>query len=119
MRDDNFRIQVAEGGIHIYSRQGHQVVTDPFEAFAKLGVEADGSHAFYLGYELAKAEIAAALGKRYAQDNPLDWGIAAGKTSEDLTQCAPEGATLKAKREAAARARHPVAKGKNDEPETG
>ena len=40
---------------------------------------ADGAHAFYLGYELAKAEIAIALGKRYAQDNPLDWGVAAGR----------------------------------------
>ena len=41
------------------------------------------------------------LGKRYAQDNPLDWGIAADKKSEDLVRHAPEGATLKAKRESA------------------
>ena len=40
----------------------------PFELFDKLGVEADGAHAFYLGYELAKAEIARSLGKRYTQD---------------------------------------------------
>ena len=111
VRDDNFRIQVAADGIHIYSRQGHHTVTDPFDAFPKLGVSADGGHAFYLGYELAKAEIALALGKRYAQDNPLDWGIATDKKSEDLTQCAPVGETLKAKREAAALARHPTAKG--------
>lgn len=110
VRDDNYRIQVAVDGIHIYSRQGHQVVTDPFAAFPNLGVEADGAHAFYLGYELAKAEIALELGKRYAQDNPLDWGIAAEKKSQDLTQCAPESTTLKAKRDAAALARHPTAK---------
>ena len=110
IRDDNFRIQVAEDGIHIYSRQGHQIVTDPFAAFPKLGVEADGAHAFYLGYELAKAEIAFELGKRYAQDNPLDWGIAADKKAQDLTQCAPESTTLKDKREAASLARHPTAK---------
>ena len=60
--------------------------------------EKDGAHAFYLGYELAKAEIARALGKRYAQDSPLDWGVAADRKSEDLTQHAPEGATLKAAR---------------------
>jgi dihydropteroate synthase len=101
VRDDNFRIQVGEDGVHIYSRQGHHVDRDPFELFPKLGVEADGAHAFYLGYELAKAEIAMALGKRYAQDNPLDWGVAADKKSEDLIRHAPEGATLKAKEQGA------------------
>ncbi len=59
VRDQNFRIEVAEDGIHIYNRDGHYVARDPFELFDKLGVEADGPHAFYLGYELAKAEIAA------------------------------------------------------------
>ncbi|NOT71678.1 MAG: dihydropteroate synthase [Hyphomicrobium sp.] len=96
-RDDNFRIQVGEAGVHIYSRQGHHSARDPFELFPKLNVDADGAHAFYLGYELAKAEIAMQLGKRYVQDNPLDWGISADKKSEDLTRHAPEGATLKAK----------------------
>jgi hypothetical protein len=99
VRDDNFRIQVGEDGVHVYSRQGHHVDRDPFELFPKLGVETDGAHAFYLGYELAKAEIAMVLGKRYAQDNPLDWGVAADKKSEDLIRHAPEGATLKAKNE--------------------
>ena len=100
VRDDNYRIQVAEDGIHIYSRQGYQVVTDPFSAYPQLNVATDGPHAFYLGYELAKAESAWVLGKRYAQDNPLDWGIAADKKPIDVTQCAPVGTTLKAKREA-------------------
>ena len=97
VRDDNFRIQAGEEGVHIYSRQGHHIARDPFDLFPKLGVEADGAHAFYLGYELAKAEIAQVLGKRYVQDNPLDWGIAADKKSEDLIRHAPEGATLIAK----------------------
>jgi dihydropteroate synthase len=97
VRDDNFRIQVGDEGVHIYSRQGHHVARDPFDLFPKLNVDADGAHAFYLGYELAKAEIAMQLGKRYAQDNPLDWGIATDKKSEDLIRHAPEGATLKAK----------------------
>ena len=44
-----------------------------------------------------------ALGKRYAQDNPLDWGVAADKKSEDLIRHAPEGATLKAKTRASAK----------------
>ncbi len=99
VRDGNFRIEVAEDGLHIYNRDGHHVAADPFDLFAKLGVEDDGAHAFYLGYELAKAEIARALGKRYAQDTPLDWGVAADKKSEDLARHAPEGATLKAAKE--------------------
>ncbi|MEQ1652832.1 MAG: DUF6513 domain-containing protein [Hyphomicrobium sp.] len=99
VRDANFRIQVGDDGVHIYSRDGHHVARDPFDLYAKLNVDADGAHAFYLGYELAKAEIALHLGKRYAQDNPLDWGIAADKKNEDLIRHAPEGATLKAKKE--------------------
>ncbi len=98
VRDNNFRIEVAEDGIHIYNRDGHFVARDPFELFDKLGVEADGPHAFYLGYELAKAEIAQALGKRYTQDGGLDWGVAADRKAEDLTRHATEGATLKAAR---------------------
>ena len=54
---------------------------------------------YYHKFVLAKAEIALALGKRYAQDNPLDWGVAADKKSEDLIRHAPEGATLKAAKE--------------------
>jgi dihydropteroate synthase len=100
VRDKSFRIEAAEDGIHIYNRDGHYVAADPFDMFARLGVHSDGPHAFYLGYELAKAEIARALGKRYAQDSPLDWGVAADKKSEDLTRHAPEGATLKAAKEA-------------------
>ena len=86
----------AVDGLHIYNRDGHHIAADPFALFDKLGVEKDGAHAFYLGYELAKAEIARALGKRYAQDGPLDWGVAADRKADDLTQHAPEGATLKA-----------------------
>jgi dihydropteroate synthase-like protein len=99
VRDANFRIAAAADGIHVYNRDGHHAAADPFDLFPKLAVDADGAHAFYLGYELAKAEIARALGKRYAQDNPLDWGVAADKKSEDLTRHAPEGATLKARKE--------------------
>jgi dihydropteroate synthase len=98
VRDQNYRIEVAEDGIHIYSRDGHHVARDAFSLFDKLGVEADGAHAFYLGHELAKAEIAHALGKRYTQDGSLDWGVAADHKVEDLTRHANEGATLKAAR---------------------
>lgn len=98
VRDKNFRIEVAEDGIHVYNRDGHYVATDAFELFDRLGVEKDGPHAFYLGHELAKAEIAYALGKRFTQDGSLDWGVAAAKKVENLTRHATEGATLKAAR---------------------
>ena len=99
IRDGNFRIHVGEKLIHIANRDGHHTAKDPFDLFPKLGVETDGAHAFYLGYELAKAEIALALGKRYVQDGALDWGAAADKKSEDLTRHAPESTTLKTKKE--------------------
>jgi len=97
VRDANFRIATAEDGIHIFNRSGHHVAQDAFSLFPKLGVEADGAHAFYLGAELTKAEIAWALGKRYAQDEPLDWGCAADKLEEDKDRLREIGHTLRAK----------------------
>ncbi len=116
IRDANFRIQAAEDGVHIYNRFGHHATDgDMFDLYPKLGVEDDASHAFYLGYEIAKAEIAYHLGKRYTQDRPLDWGVATDKPDEDLVHHAPEGATLKAAREKAERERK-SAKPKRDPP---
>jgi hypothetical protein len=40
-------------------------------------VATEGAHAFYLGAELTKAEIAWRLGQRYARDEALDFGLAA------------------------------------------
>jgi hypothetical protein len=97
VRDANFRIEAAEDGVHIYNREGHHVAADALSLFPKLGVEADGAHAFYLGTELMKAEIAFRLGKRYAQDEPLDWGVAVERAAEDLTRLAEVGHTLRAK----------------------
>ncbi|MFC6491034.1 DUF6513 domain-containing protein [Nitratireductor sp. GCM10026969] len=97
VRDANFRIMTAPDGIHIFSSKGHFVAQDAFELFPKLGVEADGAHAFYLGAELMKAEIAWRLGKRYVQDEPLAWGVAAPAPEEDRTRLAEAGHTLRAK----------------------
>jgi dihydropteroate synthase-like protein len=98
VRDQNFRIEIAEDGIHIYNRDGHHVAKDAFDLFPKLGVEKDGAHAFYLGAELARAETAYRLGKRYAQDEPLDWGVAADAPADDKTRLKEAGHTLVAKR---------------------
>jgi dihydropteroate synthase-like protein len=97
--DDNFRIEVAEDGIHVYNRQGHHVEQDAFALFEKLNIASDGAHAFYLGAELTKAEIAWRLGKRYAQDEPLDFGCAIDVAAEDRTRLKAAGHTLRAKSE--------------------
>jgi dihydropteroate synthase-like protein len=97
VRDPSYRIATAKDGIHIFNRAGHYIGRDALSFFPRLGVEADGAHAFYLGTELAKAETALALGKRYTQDEPLDWGRAADKPEEDKTRLSEAGHTLRAK----------------------
>ena len=96
IRDANFRIETAEDGIHVYSRDGHYVAQDAFTLFPKLGVGKDAPHAFYLGAELMKAEIAWRLGKRYAQDEALNWGCAVDPLVEDRTRLREVGHTLRA-----------------------
>jgi dihydropteroate synthase-like protein len=95
VKDENFRIELAEDGIHVYNRSCHEVAQDAFSLFGKLGVERDGAHAFYLGAELTRAEIAWRLGKRFAQDEPLDWGIAVDRPEEDRTRLREAGHTLR------------------------
>jgi dihydropteroate synthase-like protein len=98
VRDKNFRIEVAEDGIHIYNRDGHHVSQEIFDLYAKLDLGDDSAHAFYLAAELARAEIAWRLGKRYAQDEPLYWGVAADMPVDDKTQLKEAGHTLIAKK---------------------
>lgn len=74
VKDPSFRIQVSEEGVSIYNRDGLWQDTDPFRLYPQLGVENDASHAFYLGVELARAQIAWQLKKRYNQDEELQWG---------------------------------------------
>ena len=94
--DPSYRIQISPEGVNIFNRDGIQTKTDPFEFFPELGVEHDGGHAFYLGVELARAEIAWQLGKRYNQDQPLTWGCAteAAPQTVDLHTFKPAGTTL-------------------------
>jgi dihydropteroate synthase-like protein len=99
VRDANFRVEASVDGIHVYNGDGHHIAEDAFALFPKLGVENDGAHAFYLGAELTKAETAFRLGKRYAQDEPLDWGIAVDRQAEDRTRLAEAGHTLRAKKD--------------------
>ncbi len=99
VRDANFRIANACDGIHLYRQHLHQTRADALSFFPDLDVEHDGAHAFYLGTELAKAEIAFRLGKRYVQDEPLAWGCAAPTAERDASRLAEAGHTLRAKRD--------------------
>lgn len=97
IKDPSYRIQISRDGLHVFNRDSLHTAQDPFELYPHLQVESDGGHAFYLGVELARAEIAWQLGKRYAQDQRLNWGCAvqAGETKVDLHDFKPAGTTLK------------------------
>ncbi len=95
VRDSNFRIEVAADGIHVYARGLHHVGTEALSLFPNLGLTHDTGHAFYLGAELQKAEIAWRLGKRYAQDEPLDWGVGVDRPAEDLLRLREAGHTMR------------------------
>jgi dihydropteroate synthase-like protein len=95
VRDPNFRVQVSAAGLHVYNRDGLRRGSGAFELWPQLGLDNDAAHAFYMGVELAHAEIAWRLGKRYVQDQPLDWGCAVEREAENLDAwCAP-GTTMK------------------------
>ncbi|WP_295455633.1 DUF6513 domain-containing protein [uncultured Thiodictyon sp.] len=95
IRDPNYRIQVSAEGIHCFNRDGLHTADDPFALYPHLGVEQDAGHAFYLGVELARAQIAHQLGKRYVQDQPLRWGCVLSSAVADLNHYAPVGTTRK------------------------
>ncbi|MBX2879108.1 MAG: dihydropteroate synthase [Granulosicoccus sp.] len=76
VKDVNYRIQVSQEGVHLYNKDGHVVASDPFELMPLIDVKGDLSHMFYLGVELGRAQIAWQLGKRYLQDNEIEWGVA-------------------------------------------
>jgi dihydropteroate synthase-like protein len=80
IRDHNYRIFVAENEIHLLSANLHIHALDPFQIMETLRGGApkhlDPGHAFYLGYEMAKARVALTLGKNYVQDEALNWGLA-------------------------------------------
>ena len=88
IKDNNFRVFAEGGHVHLIGAGLHIAERDPFVVFERLlnpgfggaadmhqpPTNLDPSHAFYLGYEMAKAAIAVALGKDYRQDEALNWG---------------------------------------------
>jgi dihydropteroate synthase len=79
IRDHNYRIFAERGMLHAVTAGLHLSEIDPYLLFERLAAAApkplDSGHAFYLGYELAKAHTALTLSKDYRQDEALDWGF--------------------------------------------
>ncbi|MCS7467740.1 DUF6513 domain-containing protein [Stieleria sp. ICT_E10.1] len=91
IKDNNYRLFAQDDAIHLVSRQLYLRDQDPFLLFERLLNEpiadnVDRGHAFYLGYEMAKASIALTLGKQYEQDRALNWGFLTRR--EDLHRIA-------------------------------
>lgn len=77
IRDPNYRVQISDDGIYVFNRDGLTLGQEPFAMFPELiQLQDDAPHAFYMGVELARAQIAWQLGKRYEQDEELAWGVA-------------------------------------------
>lgn len=79
LRDNNYRLFAQDEKIHLLSAGLHLSDADPFLLFEQLmklpqSDNVDAGHAFYLGFEMAKAITALTLGKQYDQDQALRWG---------------------------------------------
>jgi dihydropteroate synthase-like protein len=75
--DRNYRLFAEEGLLHAINGMMHLMGSDPFLLFEEMHSRQplDAAHAFYLGYEMAKAVTALTLGKNYVQDQALRWGF--------------------------------------------
>jgi dihydropteroate synthase-like protein len=75
--DRNYRLFAERGLLHVLSGKMFLQGSDPFALFRQMCQRdaIDPAHAFYLGYELARAVTALTLGKNYVQDQALRWGF--------------------------------------------
>jgi dihydropteroate synthase-like protein len=73
LTDPNFRIYLDQHQIYVFNADRFIAGTDIEAIFGQLGID-EASHAFYIGHELTKAQLALQLGKNYQQDQPLRWG---------------------------------------------
>ncbi len=73
LTDPNIRIFIDNRQIYAFNADRFIAGTEIETIFTELGV-AEASHAFYLGHELTKAQLALQLSKNYEQDQPLRWG---------------------------------------------
>jgi dihydropteroate synthase len=101
LTDRNFRIETDGEAIFVFNCERFVKDTSIRAIFPRLGIEDDASHAFYLGRELMKADLARRLGKKYIQGEPLHWGY--------LTYAEEEGGEHARARRAPARPRREAA----------
>ena len=93
IKDNNYRLFAEDEQIHLVSAGLHLAEADPFALFARLVARQpknlDAGHAFYLGFEMAKALTALTLGKDYRQDEALDWGYLTRKEQSHRLKRSP------------------------------
>ena len=98
VKDSSYRIMNTDDGVHLFNKKGLQLAVDPFDFFEKIEVGDDTGHAFYLGVELARAQIAYQLGKSYEQDEELKWGCLVDEKIDDKLVFKEQGSTYKKKK---------------------
>ena len=74
LTDRNFRIETDGEAVYVFNCEQFVKGSSIRGIFKRLSIGEDASHAFYLGRELMKADLARHLGKKYIQGEPLDWG---------------------------------------------
>mgnify|MGYP001339610353 FL=1 len=95
VKDKNYRIYVNNDGIHVFNNKNFYTEKDAAEFYQYLDIKNDDGHAYYLGMELARAEIAYQLGKRYDQDELLKWGCSVEISEDDLMRFKKAGHTMR------------------------
>ena len=80
IKDHNYRLFAEDGQLHAVTAGLHAERRRSLRAVRAAAKpprrgRSTPSHAFYLGYEMAKAVTALTLGKDYRQDEALDWGF--------------------------------------------
>lgn len=95
IKDKNYRIYVNDDGIHLFNKNIYKCFDDPYDFYEYLEINNDSGHAFYLGIELARAQVAYQLKKHYFQDEELDWGCLIDKKEDNKLKTKQLGPTFK------------------------
>ena len=70
------RVNVSVAGIHVYNRDGMTTATDPFDLYPRLDLlQGDALHAFYMGVELGRAQIAWQLASFMCRTSPSNGAV--------------------------------------------
>lgn len=81
LTDPNYRIFIDDRQIYVFNADRFIAGNDIETIFEQMEIDEAG-HAFYLGHELTKAQLAVQLGKNYQQDQPLRWGYLTVKAEQ-------------------------------------